>query len=403
MENNDNTLLEKINDQEELSSVSFVSEESQSGKSIKKSYNEYMNELYIKFQSKINSIFDKKIEENKKINNNLKKLKEVFKGMIEDMIPKNLESIISSIKEEIIKINKIIETINEKLRIQNYKSKINNINENNPSKSFLFLKNINNILTEITSIKNKIEKIYQIIDYKNEEFNQDYYFKEIKVKLMNTKDKTKLHLNNKLYNNQIFDSLYKFDLSNIKKLNLSHNIITSIKNLGKIKSINLEKLDLSNNRITDISFLQNTNFPKLKEFWLYNNEISDISSLDKTSYKNLEILSLSDNNIKDIKVLINCNFVNLKVLNLENNIIDDLSPLEKVKFYKLEKLGLNNNKIVDIHFLETNFFPLKELYLGENLIVNISVFEKSEFPYLKTLSLNKNKIIINIYIEFHKR
>ncbi|MFO8019113.1 MAG: AAA family ATPase, partial [Promethearchaeia archaeon] len=131
-------------------------------------------------------------------------------------------------------------------------------------------------------------------------------------------------------------------LTSLKELNLSYNLISDIKGLDHLT--HLECLNLEHNQISEIQGLQN--LTKLRELYLQDNQITKIEGLDQL--KNLEILNLYDNKIKKIEGLTNLG--NLEKLNLRFNTIERIEGLEhlknletlrlgKIKSHKLEGLG----------------------------------------------------------------
>ena len=70
------------------------------------------------------------------------------------------------------------------------------------------------------------------------------------------KNETELKIVYSLRNNHIFEDLDGKDLTKIKRIDFSGNIITNLEGLIKFEIINLETLVLSHNKINDITCLQ---------------------------------------------------------------------------------------------------------------------------------------------------
>ena len=105
--------------------------------------------------------------------------------------------------------------------------------------------------------------------------------------------------------NDILEDICKNNFKELKKLDLSENIISDIKELKKAKFEKLESLNFMDNAIYNIDILEKVNFKKLKYLDLSGNEISNIKILEKVNFPNLEILYLSKNKISNINVFEN--------------------------------------------------------------------------------------------------
>ena len=189
------------------------------------------------------------------------------------------------------------------------------------------------------------------------------------------------------------DTLKNIKFRELKKLNLSNNILSEINILEEINLNKLIELNLSNTNISNIDILGKENFSILKILNLSKNQIFDISILEIVKFRELGILDLSNNTIQHIDALQNVNFIKLKELNLCWNRIVYIDVLKKANFKNLRKLNLNHNYIININVLEkVDFKELKELDLGENKITDIKILEKVNFKKLEILYLNSNKI-----------
>ena len=136
--------------------------------------------------------------------------------------------------------------------------------------------------------------------------------------------------------------------------------ITDLRGLSAFS--NLKKLNLSNNMVTDISEL--SKLKELKILHLVGNQISDVSAL--SSLTNLEFLDLEGNKISDISAL--KRLTRLTVLDLRNNHISDISSLSAMK--DMRCLYLGNNEITDITPLQS-LVKLTYLSMGGNEISDI--------------------------------
>ncbi len=148
-------------------------------------------------------------------------------------------------------------------------------------------------------------------------------------------------------------------LAAITSLDLSNELIRSLKT-GDFNGLTaLTSLTLAYNSISNISALEN--LTTLTSLLLGSNSISDISALEDLT--SLSRLALSDNSISDISALED--LTTLTSLNLMNNSISDISALEDLT--ALTHLYLGSNSITDVSALE-NLTALTSLYLSGNSI-----------------------------------
>ena len=306
--------------------------------------NEIRN-LFIIVQNELNNIKKQHAEDNTKLLNSIKSLKEEIKEKDKE---------IKSLKKA---VDKLIH-----------------------SKTLESSKSINKSIISHKDSK-PIEYNEEEIKYINV-FNQKYGTKingnERIIDLSNDNDNNTVNKPNQKLGNDDLAYLSKFRFGRLQHLYLGKNNISDISFFAIMKLNDLQKLSLANNTIVDISCLEKFNFLELKELYLYNNYISDITGLSKVKFKNLETLSLFSNEIKDISVLEKVNFPKLQVIRLDNNKIVDISVFSKVNFKSLEKLSLFNNNITDIKGLaDLNIPSLKEIWLnGNGIDMAITLNEK---------------------------
>ena len=144
-------------------SVSFKSEES-----IESIHLETSTVIYKKIESKISDFFDKKINENINLKNNIEQLKKSIKDTIQESLLNNWDQKIKLIIKEINEIKNIIEPMNIKYNIKKQNNIINNISNSNT----FVLPKINTILDDITEIKNDIIIIINKLLY-NKDINDN--------------------------------------------------------------------------------------------------------------------------------------------------------------------------------------------------------------------------------------
>jgi internalin A len=172
------------------------------------------------------------------------------------------------------------------------------------------------------------------------------------------------------------------EITNLIKIDLSHNRISDYRFLEKLDSLRI--LYLSSNQISDISFLEKTK--NINSLDLSHNQISDISLLEKM--KKIQSLDLSHNQISDISFLEKTK--NILSLNLCFNQISDISPIVHLiqKGLQISNLNLQEfnfkNKINLYGNLTTNP-PLEIVKQGREAV--IEYFESKRKP------LNECKLI----------
>lgn len=175
-------------------------------------------------------------------------------------------------------------------------------------------------------------------------------------------------------------------LTGLKKLTLSLNNITDIKNLEQLEK--LTELYLGGNQISEIKNVDK--LVNLTVLNLGNNRISEIENLDKLV--NLSTLILWYNQIKEVKNL--DKLINLKVLFLSFNQISVIASLGQNP--KFEILDLSRNKIKDVpeKFLESfQVFNSNHVSFKENT-VNLY---GNPLTYEFELALNSGKQAIQDY------
>ena len=173
---------------------------------------------------------------------------------------------------------------------------------------------INNFQETITNPKKEKLKIFQ---EENDEKDENNNYAELNCREKIPKIK-KLIINHKFII-QINSKIYTY-LSNLKYLDLSHNVIATISK----KIINLQYLKSLNLSDNFISYIP----PFLKEL------------------KYLEELNLNNNKIEHISTSIQF-FLNLKILNISQNIIEKL-PMEIGLISNLENLSIDRNEFTEI-------------------------------------------------------
>ena len=272
--------------------------------------------------------------------------KEFIKILLQEIKKlREMNNLINELKQENKKIREEIKNLKNKINkpsIEEYKKKFNlNIKENSTELK-LCGKNYNNDILDYLSNYN-LKDLKELYLYNNN-IDNIIRFKDIKCE--------KLQILN-LAGNKIKDIsvLQQVDFKDLKKLDLMKNEITDITPLVDAHFEKLEILSLKKNKITNIDALAKVNFKELKELLLCDNNIIDITPLEKAEFSKLIILSLNGNKISNINPLKNSHFINLKKLHLNYNEINDIEALNSTIVDRLESLFLYSNKI------DKNKFP----------------------------------------------
>ena len=324
-----------------------------------------------------------------------------------ELTPDEIRNLFIIVQNELNKIKKQHEEDNTKL-LNSIKSLKEEINQKDKEIKSL-KKTVDKLLTSKTlESSNSLNKSIishkdskPVIEYTEEEikyinnFNHKYDTKingnERIIDLSNDSNNNTVNKPNQKLGNDELVYLSKIRFGRLQQLYLGKNNISDITTFATMKLNDLKILSLANNTIVDISCLEKFNFLELKELYLYNNYISDISVLAKVKFKNLEKLSLFSNEIKDISVLDKVNFPKLQVIRLDNNKIVDISVFSNVHFKSLEKLSLFNNSITDITSLaEINTPNLKEIWINGNgidmaITINEEVYDKIREKNIKII------------------
>lgn len=321
--NSSNNQSQNNNVKDSTNSVTDSPENNEDNDVVQDEYKDFYYNLFNKYSKYDKLYLNLTDEANKLFNeNNIPKNNKTFTK--EDMAM--LKSI--TITDRDI-TNGILEPLKYAVNIEEIKIELNNKNLKRNVDNFSFLKNNTNL------------KIFYYI-------NQDPEFKEK-------------------------EPLTNIDFSNNKNLKDVRIVKTNLNDLTIFKNLDLEILSLQDNDITDISSLKE--MTNLKRLDLDNNKISTLNnSLDNLN--NLITLYLRDNPINDISSL--KNLKNLEALHIRNTDIVDISTLESLP--KLHRLYIDRMKYIDFNY----FSVIKNLKNINTLFVdNITL---DEFEWLKNFS-----------------
>ena len=274
---------------------------------------------------------------------------------------------------------------NDSVKIEHLKLENNYINEIYLNLSNLIIENIHlefNNLTRLT-----INQV-NFNDIGTKFLNVSYNFiKEFEENILYSNLKSIDLSHNKLQTFTKTLENFKTQNSQLKILNLSHNLFYFIPFNNETNLTSLQTLNLSSNFITGINKNNFLNFPQLRFLYLDKNQIS---SIHENAFKNLnylELLDLSSNLIKNLTsmYLFQNQIFNLKYLNLNMNFIESLSSNTLKYLQNCMYLLMNNNKLSKLQNYTFGYMKsLIEIDLSVNLIQTIDVesFNIHKYSYL---------------------
>lgn len=176
----------------------------------------------------------------------------------------------------------------------------------------------------------------------------------------------------------------------LQRINCSANQITTI--LPSQKGlVNLKILNLSNNQLKAFSAHQSIDYTKLHDLDLSHNQLSDIEQLGllkKIKYLNLSYNQLKIDDFSQLGLL-----VKLHNLNLSQNQITEIKKWPILK--RLHSLDLSNNTLSDLgDFCHKKNPSLIWIDLSNNAFINsISLMQFTQYESLVHLNLSGNNLI----------
>jgi hypothetical protein len=183
-------------------------------------------------------------------------------------------------------------------------------------------------------------------------------------------------------------------LTNLQRLDLDSNHITSLES-GDFEGLaNLQTLDLTDNRITSLESGDFQGLTNLQWLRLERNQITSIESGDFQGLTNLQDLRLERNQITILESGDFDGLNNLQTLSLERNQITSIESGDFDGLTNLQGLHLNSNQITS---LESGGFQgltnLQWLRLARNQITSIESGAFAGLTNLQHLGLSGNQII----------
>lgn len=197
---------------------------------------------------------------------------------------------------------------------------------------------------------------------------------------------------NQLITNSFNDKLVFNDLTQLRILNLSHNLLTRLNEQILSKLINLQIINLEHNSLADIgenTFHANAN---LKIINLAHNKLKRLSENVFSRVPQLNQLYLEMNSLTSIHAAAFGNLVNLIELNLNGNNLQGVPPVF-ASLKSLKSLDLGKNQIREIE--SANFQGLTSLMglrLVDNFVTRIGNNSFRYLPALHVLNVASNQI-----------
>jgi Leucine-rich repeat (LRR) protein len=169
------------------------------------------------------------------------------------------------------------------------------------------------------------------------------------------------------------------DLINLKKIDLTKNYLTIIRNLSFSRAKYLKTLNISQNQI---STLENTAFhhlDQLEQLIISNNKLTVVAWVIFEENKYLKWLDISRNNIRKI-VNNNRNYLSIKHFDIYNNFLEDVSIVRNL--LNIEILNLSRNPRMKYQSSTFNNNPkMKILYL-----TSTNLEQTVNFDFLKSMT-----------------
>jgi len=178
---------------------------------------------------------------------------------------------------------------------------------------------------------------------------------------------------------KISDISFVQNFHKIKRLDLSHNEITELKDLAALTA--LQKFHIYNNSITELKGLDY--LAALQEFNISHNWIREIKGLD--SLTALQTFDMSDNRIAELKGL--DSLAALQIFHISQNQIKELKGLDFL--IALQAFDISNNNIVELKGLDS-LVTLQAFNISNNQITELKGLDA--LTALRTFDISYNRI-----------
>ncbi|XP_015920307.1 leucine-rich repeat and immunoglobulin-like domain-containing nogo receptor-interacting protein 2 [Parasteatoda tepidariorum] len=223
-----------------------------------------------------------------------------------------------------------------------------------------------------------------------------------------------LHLNgNKIKSIAASFTVYQ----NLRFLDMSQNLLTSLGNNNFLEQRELQVLNLNSNKITSLKAKSFVGLSALKVLRLDGNAISEIANESFEPLYSLENLDLSRNSISELSPSTFSGLLNLKELLLRDNKLtrpptesfqntkvlksldlgmNDMYVIPKSSFHSLRHLQVLSLDGCGIHIIESGAFlgldTIVSLFLQDNELQHVPTDVLLDIPFLQELHVGKNKL-----------
>ncbi|XP_073541660.1 uncharacterized protein [Phyllobates terribilis] len=189
-------------------------------------------------------------------------------------------------------------------------------------------------------------------------------------------------------------------IKKLKELNLSNNIITSIKICSENISMDLVHLNLSYNYLASLKQDEFKCLKKLKSLSLNDNKIQTISKYSFRGLKILEVLHLKSNHFYSLTEFALAGLFSLKQLTLNENFVETISEWALKDLTKLEEIAIDFKDMTSMSWSQ-NIVSLKKLSLktlDTTLTIESEYF--NNFNDFESLSIESHHVFIDNCDEF---
>ncbi|XP_003738314.1 toll-like receptor Tollo [Galendromus occidentalis] len=187
-------------------------------------------------------------------------------------------------------------------------------------------------------------------------------------------------------------------LESLKSLNLTHNSLADMNNMGFNDDCQLNgllELDLSDNNLRYIDDRAFENLGNLKKLYLQRNQLAQLVETALSGLSRLQLLDMSNNRLNTLPPKVLQGSGDLKELYLQNNSIGLLSPSTFRGLQQLVVLNLSDNQISSEWIAPETFADLIRLvvlHLSSNRLRHINATAFATQYSLQILHLDGNQI-----------
>lgn len=269
------------------------------------------------------------------------------------------------------------------------------------------LKNLNSLQVELIEISDSsVSKLFGPLFNDSNQFKFHQSIKELDIRSSNLRiiDASSQIMSKELQTNlqylqldrnqlnQVPANEFLNNLTSLRLLNLSSNLITAIEVNAFSKLFNLTELDLSYNKINKLN--GKGSFNSLYNLEYLNLNSNELTKLDKNLFafgRKLKYLDLSNNKLTSLDRQDFAELTTLETLRISNNQLTTIPRSIFSRNAKLYNLDMSLNKLEDIDtYLFKSVRFLKDLNMSGNLIKEITKNTFSPTTRIKSIDLSGN-------------